>query len=203
MSSDTKDTTMSSDSKDTTLENTFLTIEEMNTPIHRVILEPASLKAGFTSYEAFTRWLLSPAILPFWTEFERDFLQPLIASKKSNPNPNPNPKDTSSTPIPGGASELASEIPYPTYQLLPLLEAFFGTRHNLIKNPTKETWKPNHHIAWFFLKVWDRNHDEMPGQSSPWQGCYADKPKTWMMQLCWVLDGMTRFWDWGFLYWCF
>ncbi|KAJ4419174.1 hypothetical protein N0V85_001130 [Neurospora sp. IMI 360204] len=191
MSSDTKDTTMSSDSPDTTT-NTFLTIEEMNTPQHRVILEPASLKAGFPSYEAFTLWLLSPAILPFWTEFERDFLLPLIASKKSNPNPNPE-KNTSSTSILDRAPD-SDELPYPTNHLLPLLEAFFGTRHNLNKNPTKETWKANHHIAWFFLKVWDRNHDEMPRQSSPWQGCYANQPKTWMMQLCWVLDGMVR---WG------
>ncbi|EGO54171.1 hypothetical protein NEUTE1DRAFT_140505 [Neurospora tetrasperma FGSC 2508] len=178
--------------------NTFLTIEEMNSPKHRAILEFASKKAGFTCYDTFTAWLASPALAPFWTEFERDFLKPLAASRKSTTSfSSPPPTTTTTTtitinnnPPPADPFAKTSTIPCPIYHIIPLFQGMFGTREYLRKGPSKATWRPNHHILYFFLNVWERNHDQM--RNSPWAGCYLENVKMWAMQLCWILDAMTR-----------
>ncbi|KAL0469544.1 hypothetical protein QR685DRAFT_444035 [Neurospora intermedia] len=170
--------------------NTFLTIEEMNSPKHRAILEPASKKAGFTDYDTFTAWLASPAIAPFWTEFECDFLKPLAASRKSASSTPPATTTTINVPPPADPFIKSSTIPCPVYHVIPLFQGIFGTREYQRKNPSKATWRPNHHIIFFFLNVWIRNHDQM--RNSPWAGCYLENIKMWAMQLCWIVDSMTR-----------
>ena len=225
--------------------NTFLTIEEMQQPEHRAILEQASKKCGFASYDIFMYWILSPSVLPYWTIVEREFIKPLIEYKKASaalaPAPAPAPAEASSsetdssgtetemdidtptspsapapapaaapaasptpgsTPAPAPAPAPPTEtlspdmlaalaaLPTPTYALLPLFEGLFGTKHNLTRSPARRGWKPNHFIAWFILSVWWENCCHMA--ASPWAGCGLESTKRWMMQLCWVLDGMIR-----------
>ncbi|EAA30883.1 hypothetical protein NCU09780 [Neurospora crassa OR74A] len=174
--------------------NTFLTIEEMNSPKHRAILEFTSKKAGFTDYDTFTAWLASPAVAPFWTEFERDFLKPLVAaSRKSDATTitiNNNNNNNNSPPEAVDPFAKTTTIPCPIYHIIPLFQGVFGSREYQRKNPSKATWRPNHHIIFFFLNVWERNHDQM--RNSPWAGCYLENVKMWAMQLCWIVDAMTR-----------
>ncbi|CCC09919.1 unnamed protein product [Sordaria macrospora k-hell] len=201
----------------TTNTTLFLTMEQMtDIPQYRSILEPASRKAGFTSYTQFLTWLLSPALLPMWLEFERDFLIPFINSRSPSNSTTTSPiRFSPTTPVPPGPlsrnptaflasfSRSLSDFSLPTATLLPFFEHLFLKSRSLPKgsfreNENKKGWDhARHHVWWFFLRVFARNRGEdglVPVNfAGAWAGCYDERPmEKWVMQLCWVLDGMVR-----------
>ncbi|KAK3401696.1 hypothetical protein B0T20DRAFT_120759 [Sordaria brevicollis] len=187
---------------DEEIPNTFLPNREMLSPSIRSILEPVSRVLGCTTYESFTRWLISKEFAPLWTEFERDCLQPLVALKASDPTSFPE-QDVPDTAVLKPASACSVDylaairkVPIPAHYLIWTFNRYINKprktseesrkyTHTLpvaaLKERYKPEWKPYQHVLLFFGQVWIRNQS----------GINMD-PTMWAMQLCYLLDGMTR-----------